>query len=53
MATVHQLVELFQIEEQARSCRSRAEAQRCIREADAAKRALWGTTEGSIAAHVI
>lgn len=53
MSTVHKLVELFQLEEQARSCTSRAEAQQCIRKADAAKRALWGTTEASIAAHVL
>ncbi len=53
MTTVHKLVELFQIEEQARYCRSRDEAQQCIRKADAAKRALWGTTEASIASHLI
>lgn len=43
-----QLVELMQLEERARVCMTRGEAKACIRKADAAKRQLWGSTEGTM-----
>ena len=43
-----QLVELMQLEERARVCITRGEAKACIRQADAAKRQLWGSTEGTM-----
>ena len=46
------LVGLMSLEERARNCRSRSEAQDCIRKADATKRELWGTTEGSMGGHL-
>ena len=49
---VSSLVALMQLEERAKACTTRREAQACIREADEAKRHLWGTTEGTIAAHL-
>jgi len=49
---VSSLVALMQLEERAKASTTRREAQACIREADAAKRHLWGTTEGTIAAHL-
>ena len=49
---VSSLVALMQLEESAKVCTTRLEAQACILEADATKRHLWGTTEGTIAAHL-
>ena len=45
MDTLHQLIELMTIEEKARTCHSRAEAQRCIHEAEQRRRNLWGTKQ--------
>ena len=50
--TLDRLVGLMSLEERARNCRSRSEAQECIRKADATKRELWGTTEGSMDGHI-
>ena len=41
----------MRLEEGARSCTTREQARVFIREADQVKRHLWGTTEGTIAAH--
>ena len=46
-----ELVNLMRLEEGARSCTTRDQARAIIREADQVKRHLWGTTEGTIAAH--
>ena len=46
-----ELVTLLRLEEGARSCTPREQARALIREADQVKRHLWGTTEGTIAAH--
>ena len=46
-----ELVNLMRLEEGARSCTTREQARALIREADQVKRHLWGTTEGTIAAH--
>ncbi len=46
-----ELVTLMRLEEGARSCTTREQARAFIREADQVKRHLWGTTEGTIAAH--
>ena len=45
------LVNLTRLEEGARSCTTREQALAFSREADQVKRHLWGTTEGTIAAH--
>ena len=45
------LVNLMRLGEGARSCTTREQARALIREADQVKRHLWGTTEGTIAAH--
>ena len=49
--TLRRLISLFSIEEKARNCRSRKEAQRCIRRADETKQALWGSTEVTMDGH--
>ncbi|KZR82619.1 hypothetical protein [Synechococcus sp. MIT S9504] len=46
-----ELVNLMRLEEGARSCTTRDQARAIIHEADQVKRHLWGTTEGTIAAH--
>ena len=43
MKTLHQLLELMQIEERARVCLSRDEAQRCIQRAEKVRQQLWGS----------
>ncbi len=45
MDTLHQLIELMTIEEKARTCHSRSEAQRCIRKAEQVRHALWGNKQ--------
>lgn len=45
MNTLQELLSLMTIEEKARTCRSRAEAQLCIRHAEQARQKLWGTSE--------
>ena len=49
--TVQRLVRLMSLEERARSCRSRTEAQACIRRAEATKQKLWGHSEQAVEAH--
>ncbi|MEB3158355.1 MAG: hypothetical protein VKK03_02715 [Synechococcus sp.] len=49
--TLNRLVSLLSLEDRARNCRSRREAQDCIVRADATKRALWGTTDVAIDGH--
>ena len=43
--TLHELLALMAVEEKARTCQSRAEAQRCIHEAEQRRRNLWGTKQ--------
>ena len=43
--TLHELLALMAVEEKARICQSRAEAQRCIHEAEQRRRNLWGTKQ--------
>ena len=45
MSTLNELLALMAVEEQARTCHSRAEAQRCIQEAEQRRRNLWGTQQ--------
>ncbi|MEC8441865.1 MAG: hypothetical protein VXZ59_06080 [Cyanobacteriota bacterium] len=45
MDTLHLLIELMAIEERARTCHSRAEAQRCIRKAEQVRSDLWGSKQ--------
>jgi hypothetical protein len=45
MTELKQLLRILSIEEQARTCLTRAEAQRLIRKGDKAKRKLWHDTE--------
>ena len=49
--TLRSLVSLLAIEDRARNCRSRKEAQTCIRRADETKQALWGSTEVTMDGH--
>lgn len=44
MRKVHQWIKLMQIEESARTCTTRSEAQACIRRADEIRQELWGKT---------
>ena len=46
MKTVHQLLKLMQIEEKARTCTTRSEAQVCIRRAEQIRQELWGGSRG-------
>ena len=43
--TLHELLALMAVEEKARICQSRAEAQLCIHEAEQLRRNLWGTKQ--------
>ena len=43
MRKVHQLLKLMQIEENARTCTTRSEAQACIRRAEQIRQELWGS----------
>ncbi len=45
MKTLQQLLELMQIEERARICLSREEAQRCIKRAEEVRQQLWGSPQ--------
>ena len=45
MNTLNELLALMAVEEKARTCHSRAEAQRCINEAEQRRRNLWGTKQ--------
>jgi len=45
MNTLQELLSLMRIEEKARTCSSRTEAQQCIRRAEQARKHLWGTNE--------
>ena len=45
MSTLNELLALMAVEEQARTCHSRDEAQRCIHEAEQRRRNLWGTKQ--------
>ena len=45
MKTLQQLLELIQIEDQARQCVSRSEAQRCIQRAEEVRQKLWGSSQ--------
>lgn len=45
MNTLQKLLSLMTIEEKARTCRNRTEAQQWIRRAELARKHLWGTTE--------
>ena len=45
------LLALLEIEERARCCSTRAQAQLLIREADEVKRALWGSQARSVNPH--
>ena len=45
MDTLNELLALMAVEEKARTCHSRAEAQRCINEAERRRRNLWGTKQ--------
>lgn len=45
MTTLSLLIDLMQIEEKARTCRTREEARACIRRADKAREQLWGNRE--------
>tara|TARA_B100001939_G_scaffold188652_1_gene162492 strand:+ start:37 stop:189 length:153 start_codon:yes stop_codon:yes gene_type:complete len=47
MTQVQQLIQILKLEEEARHCTNRAEAQRLIRQGDEAKQRLWGDTEFS------
>ena len=47
MTQVKQLIQILKLEEEARHCTNRAEAQRLIRKGDEAKQRLWGDTEFS------
>ena len=40
--TVQRLVRLMSLEERAQLCKTRADAQACIRRAEATKQKLWG-----------
>jgi|TARA_B100002052_G_C15876091_1_gene597054 hypothetical protein len=42
MTTIERLINLMQLEEKARTCRSRHEAQQTIRAAERAREELWG-----------
>ncbi|AII43533.1 hypothetical protein KR100_09185 [Synechococcus sp. KORDI-100] len=45
MKTLQQLLELIEIEDQARLCVSRSEAQRCIKRAEEVRQQLWGSPQ--------
>ena len=45
MRTLQQLLELIQIEDQARQCISRSDAQRCIKRAEEVRQQLWGSPQ--------
>jgi hypothetical protein len=45
MQTLQRLLELIKIEDQARLCVSRSEAQRCIKRAEEVRRQLWGSSQ--------
>jgi len=45
VSTLNELLALMAVEEQARTSHSRAEAQRCIHEAEQRRRNLWGTKQ--------
>ena len=45
MKTLQQLLELIKIEDQARLCVSRSEAQRCIKRAEEVRQQLWGSPQ--------
>ena len=49
--TVQRLVRLMSLEDRARRCRSRSEAQACIRRAEATKQKLWGHSDHAIETH--
>ncbi|MGC6482012.1 MAG: hypothetical protein ACON4T_00370 [Synechococcus sp.] len=49
--TVQRLVRLMSLEEKARLCKTRADAQACIRRAEATKQKLWGQTDQALNAH--
>ena len=44
MKKIHQLLKLMQIEENARTCTTRSEAQACIRRAEEIRHELWGNS---------
>lgn len=48
---LEELLDLLVIEERARCCSTRAQAQLLIREADEVKRALWGSQARSVNPH--
>ena len=49
--TVRRLVRLMSLEERARLCKTRADAQACIRRAEATKQKLWGQTDQALDSH--
>ena len=49
--SIDHLVDLLMIEERARCCCTRAQAQLLIKESDQVKRALWGSQPGSANTH--
>ena len=49
--TVQRLVRLMSLEERARLCKTRADAQACIRRAEATKQKLWGQTDQAFDSH--
>ena len=44
MSKLHDLINLMELEEKARTCVNRATAQRVIRQAEEARRNLWGNS---------
>ena len=49
--TVRRLVRLMSLEERARLCKTREDAQACIRRAEATKQKLWGQTDQALDSH--
>ena len=47
MSTLHDLINLMELEEKARTCINRATAQRVIRQAEEARRNLLGSTSAT------
>ena len=45
MTKLSLLIDLMQLEEEARTCETREEARACIRRADKAREQLWGNQE--------
>ena len=49
--TLRRLVRLMSLEERARLCETRADAQACIRRAEATKQKLWGQANQALDFH--